>query len=103
MKVTYNDGVEVVVRVTPKVQVQFERHFKRSMFDYGMAPLQEENFYIAWLAVTDAGKCSQEFEEWLDLIDDVDPVSDTPTNPNPGVNPEPDPTRTAPPPETSSS
>lgn len=102
MKVTHNDGSEVVVRVSPKAQVQFERHFGKSMFDYGMRPSQEENFYLTWLAVRDAGlDAPGEFEAWLDLIDDVDPVSDTPEKPNEGVNPEPDPTRTALQPETS--
>jgi hypothetical protein len=103
MKVSYNDGTDVVVRVSPKVQVQFERHFKKSMFDYGLSPLQEENFYLAWLALRDAGKdCPDDFEAFLDLIDDVDPVRDTPTEPNEGVNPEPDPTRRVPQPENSS-
>lgn len=104
MKVTYSDDTEVVVRVSPKAQVQFERHFGKSMFDYGMSPRQEENFYLAWLALRDAKRdAPDDFDEWLDLIDDVDPVSDTPANPNPGVNPETDPTQKAPQPETSSS
>ncbi len=101
MKVIYNDGKETVVRVAPKAQVQFEQHFGRSMFDYGMSPTQEQNFYLAWLSLRVAGKDAPEFDEWLDLIDDVDPVSDTPATPNPGVNPEPDPSRKAPQPEPS--
>jgi hypothetical protein len=102
MKVTYADGTDVIVRVSPVAQVQFERHFRKSMFDYGLTPTQEENFYLAWLALRDAGKdVPDDFDEFLRLLDDVDSVSDTPSKPNPGVNPEPDPTLTGPPPETS--
>lgn len=94
-RVTYVDGREVVVRIGPKSQVAWERHFQKSMLDYRTSRTIEQNFWLTWHALNEAKEETREFDDWLGVIDEVKAVIDTPENPvgDEAVNPEPDPTR----------
>lgn len=63
--------------VTPKVQVEFERHFKIGV---GKAFAQEQRvehmYWLAWKAVHAAGHNVKPFDSWLDAVVDVQMVDD---------------------------
>lgn len=63
--------------VTPKVQVEFERHFKIGV---GKAFQQEQRvehmYWLAWKAVHAAGHNVKPFDSWLDAVVDVQMVDD---------------------------
>lgn len=65
--------------VTPKVQVEFERHFKIGV---GKAFQQEQRvehmYWLAWKAVHAAGLNPKPFDSWLDEVVDVQMVEDRP-------------------------
>jgi hypothetical protein len=94
-KVTYKDGKELEVRVSPKAQVMFERHFKQTMSSFGKDPGAEHLCYLTWAGLHCAGMEGEDYETFLDKLADVDPVD--------ASGEEADPTQTAPGPEPSSS
>jgi ribulose bisphosphate carboxylase small subunit len=63
--------------VTPKVQVEFERHFKIGV---GKAFQQEQRvehmYWLAWKAVHAAGHSVKPFDSWLDEVVDVQIVEE---------------------------
>lgn len=65
--------------VTPKVQVEFERHFKIGV---GKAFQQEQRvehmYWLAWKSVHAAGLNPKPFDSWLDEVVDVQMVEDRP-------------------------
>jgi hypothetical protein len=96
-RVTYVDGREVVVRIGPKSQVAWERHWDASMLDYNRKRTMEQTFWLTWHALCEAGAETREFDEWLAVLDDFKAELDTPDNPvaDEAVNQEPDPSRKA--------
>lgn len=97
-RVTYTDGRELVVRVGPKSQVAWERHFDMSILDYSSRKrTMEQNYWLTWHALVEAGSETREFDDWLGVVNDVKSQTDTPDNPvgDEAVNPEPDPTQRA--------
>lgn len=94
-KVTYLDGKEVEVRVSPKAQVMFERHYQMTMSAYGKNPGVEHIYYMAWAGLHCAGMEGSDFETFLGKLQDAEAV-DTSAE-------EADPTQTAPGPDPSSS
>jgi hypothetical protein len=104
MLVTYVDGREVTVRIGPKSQVHYERQFNKTMFDYARGRRSiEEVYWLAWHALREVNEETREFDDFLAVIEDVEPRKDTPETPvdDQAVNPEPDPSRKVQPPETS--
>jgi hypothetical protein len=103
MRVTYEDGQSTVVRVGPKTQIAFERHFDVAMFKYERR--LEHMYWMCWHALSQTGTEGRGFDDWLTDVDDVTYQIDTPDNPvgDEAVNPEPDPSQKAQPAETSSS
>lgn len=95
-KVTYNDNREVEVRVSPKAQVMFERHFQKTMTEYGRNPGAEHIYFMAWAGLHCAGMEGNDFETFLAKIKEAEPI-------DPDAEEESDPTRTAPGLEPSSS
>lgn len=93
-KVTYQDGTEREVRVMPRAQVMFERHFTTSMSSLADQPSAERGYYLAWAALHCASMESRDFEAFLDALEDIENV---------GGDDEADPTKTGPGPEPSSS
>ncbi len=75
LKVTYDDGRELVVLASPRAQVETERHFRGQ----GIVEINqvEAGYYLAWASLHFAGKEADEFEAWLNHIDDVDDVTKT--------------------------
>lgn len=103
MRVTYTDSATAVVRVGPKTQIAFERHFDVAMFNYNRR--LEHTYWMCWHALHETKPDTPEFNDWLTDVDDVVYQIDTPDNPvgDEAVNPEPDPSQKAQPAATSSS
>lgn len=97
LKVEYADGRMDTVRVGPKAQVLYERHFGEGFYSYSADPRTEKLYFMAWQSLELAGQKPPEFEEFLDLLEEVTVKRDTPDDPvdDEAVNPEPDPTQKA--------
>lgn len=102
-EVTYADDRKQVVRVGPKAQVLYERHFGTAFYAFGQERKVENLFYMAWAALDVAGEKPGEFDEFIDQIEDVSVKPDTLDDPadDQAVNPEQDPTQKAQQPGTS--
>lgn len=70
LKVTYQDGRVVEVLVSPRAQVDTERKFP----GLDKANDVEISFYLAWRSLNAAGMEPADFEAWLGLIADVEPL-----------------------------
>jgi hypothetical protein len=82
VKVTYKDGREEVVAVTPRANVMTEEYCGGMRYERAILA----TYYMGWAALNRAGKESSDFETFLDAIDDVEDVEDE----------KPDPTQPAP-------
>lgn len=78
-KVTYDDGREVEAVAKPKDIVAFERQYGQSMAAFGdednPAPL-EWLFYLAWSPLHRSKREPRAFDEFLDDVEDVEPVEE---------------------------
>lgn len=83
VKVTYVDGREVVVLVSPRAQVMAEEKFQGLSDDVAV----RLSYYLAWASLHKAGHESADYETWLDLISDAEPAESEPTDPTPGATP----------------
>jgi hypothetical protein len=94
-KVTYDDGRVVDAVAKPKDIVAFERQYGQSMAAFGDAskpPPLEWLFYLAWSPLHRLRVEPRAFDEFLDSVDDVEPVEDEavdPTPPTPSDGPSP--------------
>jgi hypothetical protein len=70
--VTYADERNVEVKVTPKVQLAFERQYGMGLPKASKDMHNEYLFYLAWKALQFSGQETREFEDFVDSIDDVD-------------------------------
>jgi len=77
VKVTYLDGRSVESAVTPRAQIETERHIGGSWQELSILA----SYYLAWVALNKAGKESRDFETWLDQIADVEEVEAEPAQP----------------------
>lgn len=75
MKVTYADNREVTIVISPRAQVETERHFKGT--DGAANNRIGSHYYLAWAALRAAGKESSEFESFLDMVADVEEIDPT--------------------------
>lgn len=88
MTINFANGAKSVVEVKPRSQIAFERKFNMGIaaaFGGGADGLRFEHLYfMAW----HASKASQEFDDWLDLVDGIDmeveAVDPTPPVPSDG-------------------
>jgi hypothetical protein len=71
LKVTYLDGRQVEVNAGPAAEVAVERKFAIAFSEISRS---EEFYYLAHAALFKAGKEPADFDAWLDLIEDVDPI-----------------------------
>lgn len=82
--VTYEDGREVEAVAKAKDFVAFERQYGQSMSAFGdetkAAPL-EWLFYLAWSPLHRQGRESRAFDEFLNDVEDIEPVEDEGTVP----------------------
>lgn len=84
MKVTYADAREVTVIVSPRAQVETERHFKGT--DGAQNNRIGSHYYLAWASLHAAGKEAAGYEGFLDLVADVeeiDPAKEDENNSDP--------------------
>lgn len=99
LKVTYGDGTVLEVVATPRAQVETER-FLREQGGFADSTVVEASFRVAWESLrsrkrlpTSSSGGDMGYEEWLDMIDDVEEVEPkqgdaNPTGPTPeGVSP----------------
>lgn len=74
IEVSTADGTTGSYRVTPRVQIDFERHFKMSIIAaFADAPAMEHLYWLGWRAMSVAGQTSDDFEAWLDAVRTVTP------------------------------
>lgn len=84
VKVSYNDGREVEVKVTPRAQVETERHIGGDWSRMALLSV----YHMAWGALRKEDPETPDFETWLDQVDDVeeieaqkpDPTSEAPSD-----------------------
>lgn len=78
LRVITGEGELGEFAVTPKVQVEFERHFKIGV---GKAFQQEQKvehmYWLAWKSVHAAGVQVKPFDSWLDDVVDVQMAEDS--------------------------
>ena len=74
INVTKVDGDKATYAVTPRVQVEFERHFKTGIAKaFGTEDIQMQYLYwLAWCASKYAGAAPKPFDSWLDEVAAVD-------------------------------
>lgn len=78
VKVIYQDGREVEVKVPPRAQVMTEEYCNGFKSERAILA----TYYLGWASLNRAGKESLDFETWLDQIDDVEDVDgDVPPTP----------------------
>ena len=80
LKITMADGRVIIAPATPRVIVNFERHFKTSMVK-AMTEDQklEHQLFIGWEACKAAGEVVKLFDTWLDEVQAVEFVWDNDT------------------------
>lgn len=76
LKVTYSDGRVAESNVSPKAEVDFERHFGTSINKAGSDMHQQYYYYLAWAGLHYAGRETNDFDTFLGTIDDVENVKD---------------------------
>lgn len=79
VKVIYNDGRVVEVKVSPRAQVMAEEYCNGIKQERGVLA----TFYLGWAALSKAGLEPLDFETWLDQIDDVEDIKDKKPDPTP--------------------
>ena len=73
LRVTYLDGRVVETVARPKDIVAFERQYQVSFADFSNL---EHVYYMAWSPLHRSGAESHPFDEFLDLIDNVEEIED---------------------------
>lgn len=58
-------------QVTPKVEVEFERHWNTGLGKVFSEQRREHLHHLAWLAVKSSGETVKPFESWLEGIIDT--------------------------------
>lgn len=71
MKVTMTGAEPVSVKVTPKVIVAAERHFKKAMGELFANASYEALAWVAWQAMQANGHVVKTFDLWLDQVDEI--------------------------------
>ena len=65
------------VNITPKVIVELERQFAKPMTDlFGEGASFEALYWSAWKGSQVAGRPTKPFDEWLDDIENIEPVEE---------------------------
>jgi hypothetical protein len=83
LTVTMTGNDPVAVKVSPKVQVAAERHFKMPfarLFGEGNVSM-EAVYWVGWKAMHAEGHVVKTFDIWLDELDSVDFVPEESSNP----------------------
>jgi hypothetical protein len=71
-------GEMVVVPVTPRAAVNFERHFKMSLTKaITEQQMMEHIYYLAWECIRLSGRVVKPFDGWLEEVEQVTFVMDS--------------------------
>lgn len=72
MKIVYMDGREETVKLTPRAQTEAEERF------HGISDNTEHavraSYWMAWRSLYQAGREKDDYEKWLDKIEDAEVV-----------------------------
>lgn len=71
VKVTYDDGSCVDVKITPAAQVAFEREYGMGLNKASNDMRNEYLYFLAWKATQLDGAECQDFESFMGSIEDV--------------------------------
>ncbi len=71
VQVTYEDGKDIEVKVTPAAQVAFEREYGMGLPKASEDMRNEYLFYLAWKALQLSGHEPHGFDDFVASIDDV--------------------------------
>lgn len=74
LKVTYTDGRVLETKITPKVEVAVEKQFKVGLQSLQGDAHAEHFYYMAWAGLHYAGQEGKSFEDFLDALEDVEPI-----------------------------
>lgn len=77
VKVYYLDGRETEVAVSPRAQVNTERHIGGDWSTMAILSV----YRMAWEALRGVDKEAPDFETWLDQIEDVEQLKDETADP----------------------
>jgi hypothetical protein len=81
LRVTYTDGTVAEALAGPRAQVACERHFKKPITEIGNSGSIETVYFLAWAALHFAGKEPRGFDDFLDVLDDVEDAGEEKENP----------------------
>jgi hypothetical protein len=80
VKISYNDSrPDVVVKVSPRAQVETERHIGGDWTHMALLSV----YHMAWGALRKEDSETPDFETWLDQVDDVEEVEENKADPTP--------------------
>lgn len=74
LRVTYTDGRIIDVLVRPKAMVEVERTYKVSLMSDADRRL-EHLYYLGWAALHWSGKYGDGFEDFLNLVAEVEDIT----------------------------
>jgi hypothetical protein len=72
--IEFNDGTKKIYPVTPKVEVEFERHYGVGLGKAFTDQRKEYLHHLGWMAQKASGEVVKVFDLWLDGIADTDVV-----------------------------
>lgn len=81
VNVTYDDGKELEVKVTPAVQVAFEREYGMGLAKASQDMRNEYMYFLAWKALQLTGNETSDFDTFVGTIEDVDIVRSEKSDP----------------------
>ena len=88
--VTYDDGRKVTTSAKPKDFVAYERQYARSVVKMEQELTLEGIYYLAWSSLHRTRQEPADFDGFLDIVEDVEPIDDGAADPSqPAVTPEP--------------
>ena len=80
IRITHTGGETHEAPLTPRVITSAEEHAQKEGWEPGEASKIRQSYYMAYLAQRYAGNTTTPYEQWLDLVDDID--VETPENPS---------------------
>ncbi len=81
MIVTMSDGSKVEVKITPKDIIDFERKFDVPVSQLQVEQRYEWLLYLAWLSAKRANGVTENYDQWIALVEDLDLTSGSSDNP----------------------
>ena len=67
-----SDGTKVEVKITPKDIIDFERKFDVPVSQLQVEQRYEWLLYLAWLSAKRANGITENYDQWISLVDDLD-------------------------------